>query len=131
MSAKPDTVGGTVLDQVGLDHACQRLYSLLRIPSISTKPEHEPEVQQAAAWLSDQLADLGFEVAVKPTAGHPVVLSHQADPSGTQPPRIVFYGHYDVQPLELWTSAQFDPQIVEGPHGARVVHAAPSPTKDS
>jgi hypothetical protein len=126
MSATPDTVVGTVLDQVDhdLDQSCQRLFSLLRIPGISTQPEHGPDVQQAAAWLSDQLADLGFEVAVRPTAGHPVVLGHHPGPSGTQAPRILSYGHNDVQPpdpLELWTSPPYDPQIVEGPHGARVV----------
>ena len=126
MSANPDNVVGTVLDRVDqdLDQARQRLFSLLRIPSISTQPVHEPDVKQAAEWLRDQLAGLGFEVAIRPTAGHPVVLGHHPGPAGTRAPRILFYGHYDVQPpdpLELWTSPPFDPQIVEGPHGARVV----------
>ena len=126
MSANSDTAVDSVLAQVDhdLDQACQRLFSLLRIPSISTQPQHEPDVQQAAEWLRDQLADLGFEVTVRPTAGHPVVLGHHPGPSGTQAPRILFYGHYDVQPpdpLELWTSPPFDPQIIEGPRGARIV----------
>ena len=126
MSANPDNVVGPVLDRVDqdLDQARQRLFSLLRIPSISTQPVHEPDVKQAAEWLRDQLAGLGFEVAIRPTAGHPVVLGHHPGPAGTRAPRILFYGHYDVQPpdpLELWNSPPFDPQIVEGPHGARVV----------
>ena len=126
MIANSNAVVGAVLAQVDqdLDQARERLFNLLRIPSISTQPVHEPDVQHAAEWLRDQLAGLGFKVAIKPTAGHPVVLGHHPGPAGTKAPRILFYGHYDVQPpdpLELWTSPPFDPQIVDGPHGPRIV----------
>jgi acetylornithine deacetylase/succinyl-diaminopimelate desuccinylase-like protein len=107
-----------------LDQSRARLFDLLRIPCISTDPAHAPDMAQAAAWLRDQLAELGFTVAVEPTAGHPVVLGHHPGPAGSKAPRILFYGHYDVQPadpLELWHSPPFDPQLVDGPHGKRIV----------
>jgi acetylornithine deacetylase/succinyl-diaminopimelate desuccinylase-like protein len=115
-----------VLGQVdaGVDQARERLFDLLRIPSISTDPAYEPDMRRAAEWLRDQLAELGFKAAVKATGGHPVVLGHHPGPPGSKAPRILFYGHYDVQPpdpLELWTSEPFDPQLVDGPHGKRVV----------
>ena len=108
----------------GLDQARERLFDLLRIPSISTQPEHDQDIQRAAEWLRDQLAGLGFKVAIKPTAGHPVVLGHHPGLAGTKAPCILFYGHYDVQPpdpLERWTSPPFEPQLVDGPRGQRVV----------
>jgi acetylornithine deacetylase/succinyl-diaminopimelate desuccinylase-like protein len=115
-----------VLAQVdaGLPDAQDRLIALLRIPSISTQPDHAEDMRHAAEWLRDDLADLGFKVSVEPTAGHPVVLGHFPGPAGTKAPRILFYGHYDVQPadpLELWHSPPFEPTIVDGPHGKRFV----------
>ena len=107
-----------------LDHARDRLFELLRIPCISTQAEHEPDMQRAVEWLRDQLAGLGFTVSIKPTKGHPIVLGHHPGPVGTTVPRILFYGHYDVQPadpLELWNSPPFEPQLVDGPHGKRIV----------
>ena len=74
--------------------------------------------------MRDQLAGLGFAAEVRPTAGHPVVVAHHAAPAGYKGPHILFYGHYDVQPvdpLELWHSPPFDPQLVDGPHGKRFV----------
>jgi acetylornithine deacetylase/succinyl-diaminopimelate desuccinylase-like protein len=126
MTHPSSTVIDAVLVQVDadLDRARERLFDLLRIPSISTDPAHDPDVKRAAEWLCDQLAGLGLKVEVKPTAGHPVVLGHHPGPAGSKAPRILFYGHYDVQPsdpLELWTSPPFDPQLVDGPHGKRVV----------
>lgn len=126
MVAKSATAADAVLARVdeSLDKARGRLFELLRIPSISTQPAHKQDVQHAAEWLRDQLADLGFEAAIKPTPGHPVVFGHHSGPKGTKAPRILFYGHYDVQPpdpLDLWNSPPFDPQIVEGPRGPRVV----------
>jgi acetylornithine deacetylase/succinyl-diaminopimelate desuccinylase-like protein len=115
-----------VLAQVdaGLVAARTRLFDLLRIPSISTQPDYAPDVQRAAEWLRAQLAALGFDASVRATAGHPVVLGHHPGPAGTKAPRILFYGHYDVQPadpLELWDSPPFEPQLVDGPHGERIV----------
>ena len=126
MVAKSKTADDAVLARVdeNLDKARGRLFELLRIPSISTQPAHKQDVQHAAEWLRGQLADLGFEAAIKPTSGHPVVLGQHSGPKGTKAPHILFYGHYDVQPpdpLDLWNSPPFDPQIVEGPRGPRVV----------
>lgn len=121
-----DGVTARVLDRVDqdLDHARERLFELLRIPSISTQPEHKADVQQAAEWLRAQLQDLGLTTTIIPTPGHPVVLGHHPGPPGTKAPRILFYGHYDVQPadpLELWHSPPFDPQLVDGPRGKRII----------
>ena len=92
MVANSTAVVSAVLAQVDqdLDHARERLFDLLRIPSISTQPLHEKDVRHASEWLRDQLAGLGFNVAIKPTAGHPVVLGHHPGPAGTKAPRILF-----------------------------------------
>ena len=126
MTVRSAAVVDAVVAQVdaGLDEARERLFDLLRIPCISTDPAHGQDMGRAAEWLRDQLAGLGFKVAVKPTAGHPVVLGYHPGPAGSKAPHVLFYGHYDVQPpdpLELWTSPPFDPQLVDGPHGKRVV----------
>ncbi len=92
-----------------------RLFELLKIPSISTDPEYAGECHKAAEWLTATLTDLGFEAAVRETDGNPMVLAHWtskfADPDL---PSVLFYGHYDVQPvdpLDLWDSPPFDPQL--------------------
>lgn len=121
-----------VLKQVDADfnNAVNRLCDLLRIPSISTDPAYQAETRKAAQWCSDQLKEIGFESSVRDTPGHPMVVAH-FDPSHGRDaraadslPHILYYGHYDVQPpdpLELWESKPFDPAIVTGPHGQRVV----------
>lgn len=104
-----------------LDDALARLFDFLRIPSISTDPAHDADCARAAAWLVDDLATMGIEAAPRPTAGHPIVIGH-ADGPGR---RVMFYGHYDVQPvdpLELWERDPFDPAIVDEPHG-KVIRA--------
>jgi len=101
----------------------QRYLDFLRIPSISTDLAFENEVERAAIWLRDYLDALGFSVTVHETPRHPIVVAHHA--SGlTDSPHLLYYGHYDVQPvdpLEQWTSPPFEPALVEGPHGPRVV----------
>lgn len=91
------------------------LLDLLRIPSISTQPEHKPDVERAAAWLRDQLLAAGFPHAdILPTAGHPVVYAEWL-PAGPHAPTILIYGHYDVQPpdpLDEWRTPPFEPTIV-------------------
>jgi acetylornithine deacetylase/succinyl-diaminopimelate desuccinylase-like protein len=71
-------------------------------------------MRQAAEWIAGQLKDFGLDsVAVMPTAGHPVVYGEWLK-AGPKAPTILFYGHYDVQPpdpLDLWTSDPFDPQV--------------------
>ncbi|MEJ0020303.1 MAG: dipeptidase [Acetobacteraceae bacterium] len=121
----PETLAGVLRRaDASLDASCGRLFELLSIPSISAQPDHRQDCARAAAWVCDQLTGLGFAAEVRPTAGHPVVVGHHAAPAGDQGPHILFYGHYDVQPvdpLELWHSPPFDPQLVDGPHGKRFV----------
>lgn len=82
------------------------------IPSISTSPEHAPQVQRAAEWAADHLRGLGMKnVQVMPTRGHPVVYAEWLE-AGPTAPTVLIYGHYDVQPadpLELWEQPPFEP----------------------
>ena len=126
MPAPASTTLVSVLNHVDAQLAASRdrLFDLLRIKSISAQPAHAADCARAAAWWRDQLAELGFEASVRPTAGHPVVVGHFAGPVDYTGPHILFYGHYDVQPvdpLSLWHSDPFDPQLVDGPHGKRYV----------
>lgn len=103
--------------------AVERYLDLLRIPSISTDPAFAGETRRAGQSLADELVSLGFTATLHDTPGHPVVVAHHPGPGGDVP-HLLYYGHYDVQPpdpVELWTSPPFEPTIVEGPHGPRVV----------
>ena len=97
------------------------LNEFLRIPSVSARSEHDADTRRAAAWLHDKLAKIGFTTETIPTAGHPVVVAEwRKAPPGS--PTVLIYGHYDVQPpepLELWTSPAFDPQVRDGKLFAR------------
>ena len=126
MPAPAQSTLAAVLDHADANLAASRatLFDLLRIKSISAQPAHAADCVQAAEWWRDQLASLGFEAAVRPTAGHPVVVAHLAGPADYKGPHILFYGHYDVQPvdpLSLWHSDPFDPQYLDGPRGKRFV----------
>jgi acetylornithine deacetylase/succinyl-diaminopimelate desuccinylase-like protein len=89
---------------------------LLRIPSISTLPEHAPDCRRAADWIAAELARIGFEhVEVSPTGGHPVVYADWLRAPGA--PTILLYCHYDVQPVDPiaeWETAPFEPFIRDG-----------------
>jgi acetylornithine deacetylase/succinyl-diaminopimelate desuccinylase-like protein len=109
-----------VLDQVDhdLDGAMGRLFELLRIPSISTDSAYAKACQEAAAWLVQDLESLGATASVRETPGHPMVMGHLEGPEGA--PHVLFYGHYDVQPvdpLNLWDRDPFDPQLEETSNG--------------
>jgi acetylornithine deacetylase/succinyl-diaminopimelate desuccinylase-like protein len=107
----------------GLDDALGRLFDLLRIPSISTDPHYRDQTAEAARWLADDLASIGFNTEVCPTGGHPMVLAEHPGP-GPGAPHVLYYGHYDVQPpdpRELWHSDPFEPVLVDGEHGKRIV----------
>jgi acetylornithine deacetylase/succinyl-diaminopimelate desuccinylase-like protein len=126
MPTPPYSAIDAVLQQVdaGFDHSRDRLFALLRIPSISAQPAHRADCVQAAEWWREQLTGLGFRAQVRPTAGHPVVVAHHSGRDDYRGPHVLFYAHYDVQPvdpLELWHSPPFDPQLVDGPHGKRFV----------
>jgi acetylornithine deacetylase/succinyl-diaminopimelate desuccinylase-like protein len=103
------------------DAHLQEMIEFLRIPSVSTKSEHKPDIQRAAQWVASQLKAAGMEtVEVLPTEGHPMVYAEWLKAPGK--PTILFYGHYDVQPaepLELWTSPAFEPAIRGGKIYAR------------
>ncbi|MEK9197299.1 dipeptidase [Ureibacillus sp. 179-F W5.1 NHS] len=91
----------------------EELFEFLRIPSISSLSEHKQDMQTAAQWLADKLQQLNIEnVSIDQTAGHPVVYGEWLHAEGK--PTILFYGHYDVQPvdpLHLWESEPFNPVI--------------------
>lgn len=88
----------------------------LRIPSISTLPEHSGDVQRAADYAADQLRRSGIEaVEVIQTQGHPLVSGQWLHAPGK--PVVLIYGHYDVQPidpLDQWTSPPFEPTVRQG-----------------
>ncbi len=96
--------------------ALDRLISFLRIPSISTDPAYDDAVARAADWLVADLSTLGVTASTRPTDGHPMVVGH-SDGAG---PHLLFYGHYDVQPVDpvgLWIRDPFDPAVVDTPRG--------------
>ncbi|MFG1476661.1 dipeptidase [Xanthobacter agilis] len=107
----------------GLDVSLERLFAFLRIPSISTDPAHKAACHDAAAWAASQLAALGLTAQVHETAGHPVVVG-RTDTGAAR--RVLFYGHYDVQPvdpLNLWQTPPFEPRFGETADGRRTIVA--------
>lgn len=107
------------------DDILNGLQDFLRIPSISTDSVYKAEVERAAAFVADELKRLGFEnVAVMPTAGHPVVFGEWLK-AGPDRLTVMVYAHYDVQPVDdpdnLWKSSPFEPVIREGRLYARGV----------
>jgi acetylornithine deacetylase/succinyl-diaminopimelate desuccinylase-like protein len=100
-----------------LDQSLDRLKSLIRIKSISTDPAYADECRRAADWLVADLQSEGFEASARTTPGHPVVVAHDTTASG---PHVLFYGHYDVQPvdpLDLWNSDPFEVALKPQPGG--------------
>jgi acetylornithine deacetylase/succinyl-diaminopimelate desuccinylase-like protein len=90
------------------------LVEVSRIPSISTDPEAKTSMQEAAEWIAAKLSRLSMEnVRIYPTSGHPVVYAEWLR-AGPDAPTMLVYGHYDVQPpepLELWESGPFEPDV--------------------
>ena len=108
-----------VLDRIDADLplALDRLMSLLRIPSISTDPAYKASCDAMADALVADLSGLGLAASKRPTPGHPMVMAKGGEGDG---PDLLFYGHYDVQPvdpLDLWMSPPFEPELQDGPHG--------------
>lgn len=100
------------------------LKDLLRIPSVSTKPDHAQDMVRCARLLADTLGAAGLRASVEPTGGHPVVLARNEHRRGR--PTVLFYGHYDVQPPEplgLWTTPAFEPTVRDDGTGHRAVFA--------
>lgn len=101
-----------------LPAATERLLDLMRIKSISTDPAFRDDCQQAADWLVADLQSLGIDAQKRPTPGHPMVVGHAGPENGK--PHLLFYGHYDVQPVDplaLWDRDPFDPAIEQTPAG--------------
>ncbi len=98
------------------DEHLNELKELLRIPSVSTKSEHKPDIERAARWVADKLRAAGLEnIEIVPTKLHPLVYGESLHAPGK--PTVLFYGHYDVQPaepLDLWTSPAFEPTVRDG-----------------
>ncbi|QGX98652.1 M20/M25/M40 family metallo-hydrolase [Roseovarius faecimaris] len=109
-----DAILARIDDQ--LPTALDRLTGLLRIPSISTDPAYDAQCEQAADWLVEDLQSIGIDAQKRKTPGKPMVVGHIDGPG----PHLLFYGHYDVQPvdpLELWHTDPFEPVLQDTPHG--------------
>src|SRR5580700_11603040 len=83
-----------------LDNSLERLFKLLSIPSISTDPAHAEDCRIAATSVAADLATLGVAAEVHPTDGHPIVFAKASFAAAPNRKRAVFYGHYDVQPVD-------------------------------
>ena len=118
-----------VLDRIDadLDNSLDRLFALLRIQSISTDPAYARHCRTAAEHVAADLRGLGFETSVRPTDGHPVVIGKSGNgPLNGKVLRVLFYGHYDVQPvdpLDLWKTPPFEPRIETLDGGRKIIVA--------
>jgi acetylornithine deacetylase/succinyl-diaminopimelate desuccinylase-like protein len=95
-----------------LDASVDKLFELVRIPSISNDPAYAGACRLAAQWLADRVRDFGFIPELVETAGHPVMLARHVTPGDPDRPHVLFYGHYDVQPpdaAEKWATSPFAP----------------------
>jgi acetylornithine deacetylase/succinyl-diaminopimelate desuccinylase-like protein len=115
-----------VLDHIDadLDNSLARLFEFLRIQSISTDPAYAGQCKAAAQFVAKDLETLGLKAEVRPTGGHPVVVARSESANGG--PRVMFYGHYDVQPvdpLELWKTPPFEPRIEDLGNGRKIIVA--------
>ena len=98
------------------DRIHDELFEFLRIPSVSARSEHRPDMMRAAEWLAARMRDIGLTTELVPTDGHPIVVG-ELRKAGDDAPTVVIYGHYDVQPaepLELWESPPFEPTVRHG-----------------
>jgi acetylornithine deacetylase/succinyl-diaminopimelate desuccinylase-like protein len=103
------------------DQSLERLFKLVRIPSISTDPAHAGDCDKAAKAIVADLKSMGFKAEARKTPGRPMVVAHYTPKGATKnTPHLLFYGHYDVQPadpLELWTTPPFEPTRKKGKDG--------------
>jgi acetylornithine deacetylase/succinyl-diaminopimelate desuccinylase-like protein len=112
-----------VIDYINVnrDRYLEELKALLAIPSISALPQHAGDVKRCAEWCADEMRRIGLQnVRLIDTAGNPVVYGDWLGAEGK--PTILFYGHYDVQPvdpLELWESPPFEATVRDGEIYAR------------
>ena len=107
------------------ESALTRLFELLRIPSISTDPANFAECERAAAWCAGDLSSMGYAASVRKTAGRPMVVGTRRTKQANRP-HILFYGHYDVQPVDplaLWTSPPFEPRLADDKANGQIIVA--------
>jgi acetylornithine deacetylase/succinyl-diaminopimelate desuccinylase-like protein len=125
----PSAALPAVLDRIDaeLDNSVGRLFDFLRIQSVSTDPAHARHCKAAAEFVAKDLAGLGFDASLRPTGGHPAVVGRAGNGAGDgKAPHVLFYGHYDVQPvdpLSLWETPPFEPRIATTPDGRKIIVA--------
>src|SRR3954463_9200208 len=118
----------SVLDRIDadFDNSLDRLFALLRIKSISADPAFADDCKAAAEHLARDIATLGFATEVRPTAGHPAIVATSNDKATGARPHVLFYGHYDVQPvdpLDLWHRPPFEPVVTDHADGRKIIVA--------
>jgi acetylornithine deacetylase/succinyl-diaminopimelate desuccinylase-like protein len=110
-----------------LERSLERLFDFLCIQSISTDPAYKDQCLRAAQHVAKDLTGIGFDASIRATAGHPIVIGKaDSGDTGGKAPRILFYGHYDVQPvdpIDLWEAPPFAPRIVTQPDGRKSIVA--------
>src|SRR6266487_1438049 len=109
-----------------LDQSLERLFEFLRIQSISTDPAYKDQCQSAAEYVARDLSGIGLKTSVRPTGGHPPVVVAKGAGGNGKSPHVLFYGHYDVQPvdpLDLWEEPPFSPRIATTPDGRKIIVA--------
>src|SRR3984893_5779729 len=108
------------------DNSLERLFKFLAIKSISTDPAYADECRAAAFSLAADLSTLDVAAEVHPTEGHPVVFAKGTFPGSGRRKRVIFYGHYDVQPvdpIDLWQTPPFEPRIATLADGRKAIVA--------
>src|SRR6185503_3816710 len=114
-----------------LNSSLDRLFALLRIQSVSTDPAYKDSCRAAADHVAADLKSIGFQSEVRATGGHPIVVgksegAKSGDGKANRKPRVLFYGHYDVQPVDPqneWTHPPFEPRMETLPDGRKIIVA--------
>lgn len=111
--------------KAGEDAALKRLFDFIAVESISTDPAFHQECLKAAEMARGFLEAAGFDAEVAPTTGHPMVLGKVRSKAHPDAPHVLFYGHYDVQPvdpLDEWSRPPFEALLLEDPLNGTIIH---------
>lgn len=119
---------GAVLKHIdaGIEASLQRLFCLIRFPTVATDPNYDADCHSTAAWLRREFEGLEFVTNIHKTTGQPVIIGNYKPESPSHVLHVLFYGHYDVQPadpVELWTTPPFEPHIRKGKNGQDQIFA--------